>query len=68
MVMEVIMVLFVLIGILYFCNEYKSPVEAAKEELDSLKNSYPTTDIYTITFGNERRSCWLIRRNESRKF
>ncbi len=43
-----------------FCTEYKSPVEAAKEELDSLKNSYPTTDIYTITFGNEEEAAGLL--------
>lgn len=43
-----------------FCTERKSPVEAAKEELDSLKNSYPTTDIYTITFGNEEEAAGLL--------
>lgn len=42
------------------CNEYKSPVEAAKEELDDLKSAYKTADVYTITFGNEQEAASLL--------
>ncbi|MDY3801766.1 MAG: Cna B-type domain-containing protein, partial [Bacilli bacterium] len=33
--------------------KYMRPSEAAKNELDTFKSSYPKADVYTITFGNE---------------
>ena len=35
------------------CIKYMRPSEAAKNELDTFKSSYPKADVYTITFGNE---------------
>ena len=35
------------------CIKSMRPSEAAKNELDTFKSSYPKADVYTITFGNE---------------
>ena len=35
------------------CRKEMRPSEAAKNELDNFKSSYPKADVYTITFGNE---------------
>ena len=35
------------------CRKEMRPSEAAKNELDTFKSSYPEADVYTITFGNE---------------
>ncbi|MCI5522433.1 MAG: VWA domain-containing protein, partial [Tenericutes bacterium] len=35
------------------CTKEMRPSEAAKNELDNFKSSYPKADVYTITFGNE---------------
>ena len=42
------------------CDLQKKPSEAAKEELDSLKNSYKESDVYTITLGNEREAANIL--------
>ena len=35
------------------CRKEMRPSEAARNELDTFKSSYPKADVYTITFGNE---------------
>jgi len=42
------------------CNLQKKPSEAAKEELDSLKNNYKKSDVYTITLGNEKEAANIL--------
>ena len=42
------------------CDLQKKPSEAAKEELDSLKNNYKKSDVYTITLGNEREAANIL--------
>ena len=41
------------------CN-YLKPSEAAKNELDSLKEKYNQADVYTITFGNEEEAAKIL--------
>lgn len=41
------------------CGNIK-PSEAAKNELDSLKNDYKHADVYTITFGDEREAADIL--------
>ncbi len=47
-------------GSLFGCDLQKKPSEAAKEELDSLKNNYKKSDVYTITLGNEREAANIL--------
>lgn len=47
-------------GGFFGCDLQKKPSEAAKEELDSLKNSYKESDVYTITLGNEREAANIL--------
>ena len=42
------------------CDLQKKPSEAAKEELDSLKNNYKKSDVYTITLGNEKEAANIL--------
>lgn len=39
----------------YICDR-QSPSDAAKTELDNLKTTHKTSDVYTIVFGNEREA------------
>ena|GEM_PF-5622450 len=41
------------------CN-YQKPSDAAKKELDSLKNDYKQADVYTITFGDEEDAAEIL--------
>ena len=47
-------------GSLFGCDLQKKPSEAAKEELDSLKNNYKKSDVYTITLGNEKEAANIL--------
>ena len=42
------------------CTKYLTPSDAAKTELDTLKNDNATSDVYTITFGNESEAATTL--------
>ena len=42
------------------CSKEMKPSEAAKKELDTLKKDNNTSDVYTITFGNESQAATTL--------
>lgn len=48
-------------GSRYRCTKEMAPSEAAKTELDGLKNNNKNSDVYTITFGNEPEAASILK-------